>query len=98
MVVFGQKLLYSGKSDCIRGKWLCSGKWLFLVKVFVFGQKLLCSSKNGCIRAKWLYSDKSCCNQGKSGGIRANVVIFEQSDCVLEKVVVIGKSGCMRES
>ena len=74
-------------------------------KVVVFGQSVcirakvvVFSSKSGCIRAKWLYSDKSCCNQGKSGGIRANVVIFEQSDCVLEKVVVIGKSGCMRES
>ena len=35
---------------------------------------------------------------GKSGGFRSHVVIFEQSGHVLEKVVVIGKGGCMRAS
>ena len=63
--VFGQKLLYSGKSGstralmvvfgqtgCIRVKWLHSGK----VVVFYQGH---------CIRAKWLYSVKSVCIRAK---------------------------------
>ena len=40
VVVFGQKLSYSGKSGCIRAKWLYSGKiGCFRVKVVVFVQK-----------------------------------------------------------
>ena len=42
MIIFGQKWLYLGKSDCIRAK------------VVVFGQKWLYSGKDSCIRAKWL--------------------------------------------
>ena len=36
---------------------------------------------------KWLYS-------GKSGCIRANVVVLGQSGCIRAKVVFLGKSGC----
>ena len=39
-------------------------KWLCLDKVVVFGQ-------SNCLQVKWLYS-------GKSGCIRAKVVVFEQ--------------------
>ena len=40
MVVFGQKRFYSGKSGCIRAKWLYSVKsGCILAKVVVFGQK-----------------------------------------------------------
>ena len=53
MVLFGQKLLYSGKSGSIRPKvvvFVLSGcTW---AKVVVFGQKWFCSDKSGCIRAK----------------------------------------------
>ena len=66
MVLFGQKLFYSGKSGSIPAKavvfvqkLLCSGK------VVVFGQKWLYSGKSSSIRAirlysgkKWLYSVK----------------------------------------
>ena len=61
MVVFGQKLLYSGKvavfgkSGCIRVKRLYSDKVVVLGKVVVFGQKWMYSGKSGFIRAKWLY-------------------------------------------
>ena len=38
MVVFRQKLLYSGKSGCIRAKVVVFGqKWLYSGKVVVFG-------------------------------------------------------------
>ena len=75
-VVFGQKLLYSSKSGCIRAK------------VVVFEHRWLLSVKSGCIRAKWfysgkwLYSVKSGCNlakslySGKNGCILAKVVVF----------------------
>ena len=52
VVVFEQKLLFSGKNGCIRAK------WLYFDKVVVFGQKWLYSGKsgfireNGCIRIK----------------------------------------------
>ena len=46
VVVFGQKMLYSGKSGCVHAKWLCLGK------VVVFGQKLFYSGKSACIVAK----------------------------------------------
>ena len=74
MVVFGQRLLYSGKSfsnrakvvvfgqsDCIRSKWLFSKKVVFFGQggyIVVFGQKWLYSEKSCCIRAKWFYSVK----------------------------------------
>ena len=69
MVVFGQKLLYSGKvvvfgqSGCIRAI------------VVVFGQKLLYSGKIGCIRAKKVVL-------GQSGLIRSKVVVFQQICCM----------------
>ena len=72
MVVFGQKLLYSGKIGCIRAM------WFYLGKVVVFGQKYLHSGKSGYILQKWLYSDNlvvfgpPCC-------IRAKVDVFGQS-------------------
>ena len=43
VVVFVQKLLYSGKSGGIWAKWLYSGK------VVKFGQNMLYSGKSGCI-------------------------------------------------
>ena len=56
-VVFGKKLLYSGKSCCICSKTLYSAievvfgaKCLLSGKVVVIGQKLLYSGKSGCIR------------------------------------------------
>ena len=55
VVVLGRKRLYSGKSGCIRAKWLYSMKLVLIgQKLFVFGQKLLYSGINCCIRAKWL--------------------------------------------
>ena len=44
MVVFGQKLLFSDKSDCVFGQ----GLFYSFEKVVFFG-------KSGCIRAKCLY-------------------------------------------
>ena len=59
MTVFEQKWLYSGKRGCIWSQLLCSGKsscirakWLYLSKVVVFGQ-------SACIGANWLNSGKS---------------------------------------
>ena len=52
MVVFGQKLLYSGKvvaigmGGCIGEKWLCSDN------VVLFGQKWFYLGKSGCIWTK----------------------------------------------
>ena len=85
MVVFGQKKLYSGKSGCNWASWLFGqsgyfgqsgcirAKWLYSgcigVKVVVFGQKLLYSNKVVVFGQKWLYL-------GKSGCIRAKVVVF----------------------
>ena len=57
MVLFGRKWYYLGKSGCILGTWLYSGKscnnraqvgvlgtnWLYSVKVVVFKQKWLYS-------------------------------------------------------
>ena len=72
VVLFGQKLLYSGESCCIGAKIVVFGqngcnraKWLYSGKVVVFGQKWLYLDKSGCTRAKvvvfwqkWLYSGK----------------------------------------
>ena len=52
-VFFGQKLLYSFKSGCIRAT------------VVVFGQKWSYSGKSGCIRTKLLYLCKSGCIRAK---------------------------------
>ena len=46
MVVFGQKMLYLGKSGCSRAK------------LVVFEHKWFYSDKSGSIRAKWLYLGK----------------------------------------
>ena len=42
LVVFGQKLFFSGKSGCIRARVVVFGqKLLYLGKVLLFGQKWL---------------------------------------------------------
>ena len=83
VVVFGEKLLYSCKSDCIRAKWLyLEKKWLYSVNMVVFGQigciwaGVVVFGQSGSFRAKWLYSD--------------NVVVIEQSGCIRGKVVILG--------
>ena len=55
MVLFGQKLLYSGESGCIREKVVVFVKKMCYLraKLFIFGESV-------CIRAKWLYWGKSC--------------------------------------
>ena len=59
VVLFGQKLLFSGKSSCIRAREVVFGdEWLYSVDVVLFGQKWLYSGKRGCIPAKWLYWGK----------------------------------------
>ena len=63
VIVFGQKMFHSGKSGCIRAKWLCSGKNCSIRPINLY------SGKNGCIRARWL-----CL--GISGCIRAKVYLF----------------------
>ena len=67
----------------------------FRAKVFVFGQR-------GSTLEKWLYSGNFFF-KGKSGCLRAKVVVFEQKMLYSGKVVVIGKkwlffgqSGCTR--
>ena len=52
MVVFGQKLLYSGKVVVFRQTGCIWANVVVFGKVFVFGQ-------SGCIRSKWLYLGKS---------------------------------------
>ena len=59
MVVFGQKLSYSGKVDLFRKSCCIRTKVVAFGKVVVFGQ-------SGCIRVKvvgleqkWLYSNKN---------------------------------------
>ena len=83
MVVFGEKLLYSGKlvglgpSICIRSKLvvfrhklLYSGKsGCSWVIIVLFVKKWLCSGKVVVFRQKWLCS-------GKSGCIWEKVVVF----------------------
>ena len=60
MVVFEQKLLYSGKvavfrqSGSIRVKWLYSDKVVVLGKVVVFGQKWFYLGKVYVFGQKWL--------------------------------------------
>ena len=83
MVVIGQKWLYSVKSDYSPVKLLCSGKsgcilgkWLYFfqsgfirAKVFVFGQKLYWS-KVVVFEPKWVYLCKVVLF-GKNGSILA---------------------------
>ena len=76
-VVFGQRLLYSGKRGCIRAEWLYSGKWLYWDKCGCIGTNVVVLGK------KWLYL-------GKGGCIRAKVVVFGKGDLVRAKLVVFG--------
>ena len=71
-VVFGQKWFYSGKSGCIRAKVVALGqKWLYLGKVVVLGQKWLNSGKSGCICVKVVVIGRKWFYSGKSGCTRA---------------------------
>ena len=91
-----------GKSDCIRPKWLYSGK------VVVFGRSGCIRAKEVVKRQKWLFSvkvvvfgQKLLCS-GKRGCIQAKVVVFGKSGSIQSNVVVFGenvvfaKSGCIR--
>ena len=55
----------------------------------VFGQSCGILTKAVVIGRKWLQS-------GKSGCIRAKVVLFGQNCYIWAKVVVVGKNGCIR--
>ena len=98
MVIFFQ-------SDCIRANWLFSMNDKVVViraKVVVFEKKWAVFRQSVCIWESWLYL-------GKSGCIRAKVVLFGQkcccirikwlysvkSCCILEKAVVFGQGGCI---
>ena len=59
MVISGQKLLCSGKTECIRQKFLNSGKDVvfeqkgeYLGKVVDFGQSV-CIRESGCFGLNW---------------------------------------------
>ena len=53
VVIFGQKWLYLGKSDCIPAKVVVlEQKWLYSGKLVLFGQKWLLLGKIGSILAK----------------------------------------------
>ena len=86
MVLFGQKLLCFDvgsfrQSNCVRVKWLYSGK------VVVFGQSCCFRGKSGCIRAKWLYLAKVVVF-GQSGCIRQKW-LYSATWLYLGKVVLI---------
>ena len=57
----------------------------------VFEQSGCISAKVVLLGQKWLYS-------GKSGGIRAKVVVVLQSGCILEKLLYSGKSSFIWQS
>ena len=70
MVIFGQKLLYSGKTGCNMAKDVVFGQmWLYSTKVDALGQggcirgKVVLFGKSGCTGARWLYA--------------GNVVVFD---------------------
>ena len=72
MVVLGQKLLYSGKSDLIHAKWLNWGKiFCIRARVVCSRAKVVVFTKSGCIREKEVVF-------GKSGCILEKVVVFGQ--------------------
>ena len=84
-VVFVQKWLHSGISDCIQAKLLYSDnivvfgpKWLYSGKLFFVGQKWLYSGKAVEFGKKWLNSCKSVCHLAK-------VVVFGQGGCIRSK-------------
>ena len=104
VVVFEQKLFYSGIVVVFKQKWLYSSK------VVVFGQKCLYSGKNVCIWTevdvfgqKWLYSGKVVVF-GQKYLYSGKVVVFGQkllnsgkSCCIRAKWLYSGKTGCDRE-
>ena len=102
MVVFGQKVLYSGKSYFIRGKWLYLSKsGCIEVKVVVFLQgfsnpaRVVVFGQSGCFLKKRL----CLCNVvilGHNGFIQARVFVFGQNCCILAKWLYSGKSGFIR--
>ena len=69
--------------------------WLYSCKVVVFGQTgCICrmsflSGKLVVFGQNWLYL-------GKSGCIRAKVVVFRQGGFILAKVVIFLQSGCIQ--
>ena len=48
-----------GESNCIRAKWVYSGKIVVFGQSGCFGAKGMYFGKSNCIRVKWLYSVKS---------------------------------------
>ena len=72
VVLFGQKLLYSGKSGCIGEKLLYSGKLVVFRQSDCIRARSLFLGKSGSIWTKvvvlgqkWLYSGKSGCIRAK---------------------------------
>ena len=89
MVVFGQNLLSSGKSDCVPANWFYSGKVVVFEQKLFYSDKRGCTPERGCIWAKWLHSGK--------------LVVFGQKRLYLGKTgffrtkwMCSGKSGCIR--
>ena len=58
VVLIGEKWLYSGKSGCIRVKWLYSDKVVVFKQSGCSREKALVFGQSSSIRAKWLYSGK----------------------------------------
>ena len=98
-LLIGQKLLYSGKSGCIRAKvdvyseqnLLHSGKsGLYWGKFVAFGPKVVVTrAKVVVFGQNWLYLDKICC-------IRAKWLCFGQKLFYSGKsVFILVKSGCI---
>ena len=97
MVVFGQKLLNSGKvvsfgqGGCSRAKvHVFVQKYFYLGKVVLFGQNLFNSGKSGCFRAKVVVFPQRWLNSG-------NVVVFGKNILYSGKVGVFGQGRCNRE-
>ena len=97
-VLFGQNMLFSCKSGCIRANVVDYSGMSDCIpaKCLYSGKKWLYSGKRGCIPAKWMYSVKNCCIWEKG-------VLFGQSICFRAKEVVLGyiclysgMSGCIR--
>ena len=83
------KLLYSDKSGFNSGRSCCiRAKWLYSCKVVVFGYQLciksvsikanvVVSEQSGGILAKLVIFGQKSLNSGKSGSIRVKVVVIE---------------------
>ena len=108
MVVFGQKLLYSSKSGCIRAKvvvfgqkWLISGKVLLFVQKWLYWDKIIGFGQNGFIWRKWLYSGNGVLS-GQKLLYSCKLFVFCINGCIwakwlyLDKVVLFGQIGCIR--